>query len=477
MRIKRVVFVLVIMILIAGSVSASATSSLESEISDTWTLDTINGDAPDVANISTIFVGEREIPYMIYVQEGVNNIFQVWEATEASPGNCGTDNKWVCHDIDTAEPFIYISNLATETYPDTFVLAYAYPYNSKIWGSSLEYYHNMVFVDDHSESLIELGKFGSNVSLAGPPSIAHIGGHFRMAVTLKESSGDFYKYKLVYLYYKGGSNTSCRLTGTSGYDCIVIEETGWGSINAMGSPALIYKDGKTKVLYNKENAIRYAYPWTDLLLKPSNCGVEGNTWRCIDLEAPEAPTTVGLKVDLAVGKGINDLAAAYTVKATPTSEYDSLMRAKYVGSGGNCGGDVTVFGDPIYTWDCGDVDNWIDDINVTTFHIAYDDRNFPVISYNNILVDDEYARQRLYVAYDKGRVGLPGAGTWDQFLVDGNNQSTTGYQSDIAFSSNGRAFIGYWQPHFQSGFFIDLTPNLKVATQWFTHTYLPGIMK
>ena len=106
MRIKRVVFVLVIMILIAGSVSASATSSLESEISDTWTLDTINGDAPDVANISTIFVGEREIPYMIYVQEGVNNIFQVWEATEASPGNCGTDNKWVCHDM-YCFPFIY----------------------------------------------------------------------------------------------------------------------------------------------------------------------------------------------------------------------------------------------------------------------------------------------------------------------------------------------------------------------------------
>jgi len=86
------------------------------------------------------------------------------------------------------------------------------------------------------------------------------------------------------------------------------------------------------------------------------------------------------------------------------------------------------------------VDNWIDDINVTTFHIAYDDRNFPVISYNNKLVDDTDERQRLYVAYDKGRVGLPGAGTWDQFLVDGNDQSTTGYQSDIAFSSKGRAF-------------------------------------
>ncbi len=477
MKIKRVVFVLVIMILMTGSISAGATSAIESEILDTWTLDTINGDAPDVANISTIFVGKREIPYMIYVMEGANKIFQVWEATEASPGNCGTGNKWVCSDTVFVFPFIYVSNLATLTYTDTFVIAYAYPYNSIIWGNSREYYHNMIFVDSHSESLMELGKFGSNVSLAGPPSIAYIGGHFSMAVTLKDVSGDFNKYKLVYLYYKGGSNTSCRLTGDSGYDCIVIEETGWASGIAMGAPALIYKDGKTRILYYKENAIRYAYPWTDSLFKPSNCGVEGNTWRCIDLEAPGSPTTVGKKVDLAVGREIKDLAAAYTVKGTPTSEYDSLMRAEYVGSGGNCGEDVTVFGDPIYTWDCGDVDNWIDDINVTTFHIAYDDRNFPVISYNNKLVDDSAERQRLYVAYDKGRVGLPGAGTWDQFLVDGNDQSTTGYQSDIAFSSKGRAFIGYWQPFFQREMFIDLTPNLKVATQWFTHTYLPGIMK
>ena len=477
MKIKRVVFVLVILILMVGSISASATSSIESEISDTWTLDTVNEDAPDVVNISTIFVGEREIPYMIYIQQGVNNIFQVWEATEAVPGNCGTDNKWFCTDIDTAEPYTYISNLATLTYPDTFSLAYAYHYDTKIWGSSIEYYHNMIFVDDDSESLIELGKFGSNVTLAGPPSIAYIGGHFSMAVTLRERSGDFYKNKLVYLYDKGGSNTSCRLTGTSRYDCIVIEETGWGGLNGMGAPALIYKDGKTRILYYKENAIRYAYPWTTTLFKPSNCGVEGNTWRCIDLEAPSSPTTVGLKVDLAVGNEINDLAAAYTIKPLPTSEYDSLMRAEYVGSGGNCGKDRNIIGDVIYTWDCGDVDNWIDDINVTTFHIAYDDRNFPVISYNNKLVDDTDERQRLYVAYDRGRVGLPGAGVWDQFLVDGNDESTTGYQSDIAFSSKGRAFIGYWQPLFRSGFFIDTTPNLKVATQWFTHTYLPGIMK
>jgi len=167
-----------------------------------------------------------------------------------------------------------------------------------------------------------------------------------MAVTLADRSGDFYNYKLVYLYYKGGSNTSCRLSGTSGYDCIVIEETGWGSLNGMGAPALIYKDGNTRILYNKNNAIRYAYPWTTTLFKPSNCGVEGNTWRCIDLEAPSSPTTVGLKVDLAVGNEINDLAAAYTVKATSTSEYDSLMRAEYVGSGGNCGKDVTVLENP-----------------------------------------------------------------------------------------------------------------------------------
>ena len=77
----------------------------------------------------------------------------------------------------------------------------------------------------------------------------------------------------------------------------------------MGAPALIYKDGKTRILYYKENAIRYAYPWTDSLFKPSNCGVEGNTWRCIDLEAPGSPTTVG-KSGSRRWREIKDLAAA-----------------------------------------------------------------------------------------------------------------------------------------------------------------------
>ena len=471
MKTRTALLITIVLMLMTTGITVSADSAIDAEIYNTWTKSTVNEDAADTVNISTIFVGKREIPMMMYVQSDQNHIYWAWEATEATPGNCGPDDTWHCETTDTAIPFMDISNLATTTYPDTFSIYYSHAASGKLWSNYREYRHDMTFVEDGSEGILEFSTFGETVALAGPPSIARVGGHFRGAVSLKIGGPDFPVYKLVYIYYKGGSNTTCRDAAT-GYDCVVIEETAAGGY--IGAPALIYKDGETRLLYYKDNAIRYAYPWETVGLKPSNCG--NSAWRCINLEAPESPATVGRKVDMAVGNDSSDQAAAYTIKASSTSEYDHLMHAEYVGFDGNCGRDRNILGDLIYTWECGDVDNWIDNMDDTTFRIAYDNRNFPVISYNNKLIDDTEARQRLYVAYWPGRVGLPGNG-WDQYLVDGNDQSTTGKYSDIAFSSSGRAFIGYLQPYFRADMYIDTTPNIRVATQWFTHTYLPAILR
>lgn len=473
MKIRLFVIAALILTLMTSGVSVSADSAVDAEIYNTWSVATIEENADEAVNISTIFVGKREIPMMMYVQENHNAIYWVWEATEDSPGNCGPDNAWHCDSTATTFSFMNISNLATETYPDTFSVGYSYAAYGNLWGNTREYTHSMEFISSDSEVLLDFGEFGETVALAGSPSIARIGGHFRGAVTLKVGV-DFPVYKLVYIYFKGGSNDSCRSGVSSGYDCIVIEETAAGGL--MGAPALTSKDGTSRLLYYKDNAIRYAYPWETAGLKPSNCGETGFTWRCIDLDAPASPTTVGAKVDMAVGRDASDLAAAYTLKGSPGSDYDSLMHASYVGSGGNCGTDKNFLGENIFTWDCGDVDNWIDSISDTRFHIAFDNRNFPVISYNNKLIDDASSRQRLYVAYWPGRVGLPGNG-WDQYLVDGNDQSTTGYYSDIAFSNNGRVMIGYLQLFFQWNMIIDDTPNIKIATQWFSHTCLPFVVK
>lgn len=230
MNIKRAIFCTMVLVLMAGTLNVKAAAPIDPEIYNSWTKESVNNDAPGVVNLSTIFVGKREIPFMIYVQEGINRINVVWESTESSPGTCGPDNKWHCENFSTTTNEGFVSNLATENYIDSFSVGWVYRWDgTNLYAYSKEFEHDMTYLSSNNTLLLQLGKFGTDVSLAGPPSIALSGGHFEMAVTLRIGT-DFPVYKLVYLYYKGGNNSSCLLTGTSGYDCIVIEQTAIGGL-------------------------------------------------------------------------------------------------------------------------------------------------------------------------------------------------------------------------------------------------------
>jgi len=143
MKIRLFVIAALILTLMTSGVSVSADSAVDAEIYNTWSVATIEENADEAVNISTIFVGKREIPMMMYVQENHNAIYWVWEATEDSPGNCGPDNAWHCDSTATTFSFMNISNLATETYPDTFSVGYSYAAGGNLWGNTREYTHSM----------------------------------------------------------------------------------------------------------------------------------------------------------------------------------------------------------------------------------------------------------------------------------------------------------------------------------------------
>lgn len=178
---------------------------------------------------------------------------------------------------------------------------------------------------------------------------------------------------------------------------------------------------------------------------------------------------------LAFGAEGTNKAIVYNHKPTAT---DFVMRATYVGSAGNCGRDGTnpITHNPVYRWDCSDVDAFIDEIADTTYSIAFDPENCPVIAWNNKRNDEA---QRLYVTYPAARYN-PAATGWKRDIVDGNDWSFTGTLGDIAISEAGLGLIGYMQPSFRACGELfcpfDHSPNLKAALQWFTNS-LPIIRK
>ena len=150
------------------------------------------------------------------------------------------------------------------------------------------------------------------------------------------------------------------------------------------------------------------------------------------------------------------------------------MRATYVGIGGNCGIDGNI---PIitYRWNCSDVDAFINDITKTTYSIAFDPWDYPVIAYNNQFTGD--VAQKLYIAYPDARFGSSSPG-WHRYVIDGNDWSDTGRQASISFSNAGLGFIGYLQPKYStcSDCIIENSQNLKITLQKF-NIFLPNIMK
>jgi hypothetical protein len=425
----------------------------------------VNGEA-GVKNLSTTFVGDYQIPMLSYSRDSQHRIYQVHAATGAVPGNCGPHNAWYCNNWYDSELVPgTVSNMATIQYIQTHAIRWAFSTGTMIRGASVELMNDMTFVDDNWQDLIQINKFGS--TLIGPPSLQiDSGGHYMIAFSIL-GSGDLYPHNLVYMHYVGGSNTSCKNTG-SPYQCDVID-TSFGS-GSMGAPSLqIAQDGTVGIAYYMSGKVMYAYPHEPVFGWPSNCGPGDNTWRCISIYAGTETGDVGSVVDFAWGETVYDRGIAFTYDDTLIPV--TLYHADYVGSDGNCGLDLRFGGSNDYRWQCDDIVYfyYLNPAQIPAFSIAIDPLGFSVIAYD--YAADDLGNKDLYITYPKGRIGNPDPG-WVIQNIDGAPVYgvDTGAQAALALNNAGRGFIGYLQLEEYE------LPDIKIAYQ-LHQSFLPLLEK
>lgn len=473
MKTKSALFIPMVMVLLVGTISVGGASLDATAINQPWTVQLLKGDKDGVRNLSTAFVGAFQTPMLSFSKVGSHYIYRAHAATSAVAGNCGPNNTWYCNEwfLSNLVPGT-VSQMATMQIIDTHLIGWAYSTDSMIRGATLELSNNMSFATSHTQDLIQLNKFGG--ILVGTPSLQIVGGHYWLAVTIR-SGGDFPYYKLVYMHFTGGTtNTSCIDSG-SGYQCDVID--GSGSPYDIGSPSFqLAPDGTVGIAYYKygggsQDGLMYAYPHTPTIWWFSNCGPGGNTWRCISIFAGSDTGTLGKVVELALGATQSERGIAFTYDDTMIPV--TLYHAKYVGSGGNCGLDLTSLGDVISKWKCEEVVYfyYLNPAETPSFSIAIDPQGFSVIAYDSAVGDNEPTN--LFITYPKARVGSADPG-WIAQGIDGvpapHTEIATGAQAALSLNNAGFGFISYLQEEDYE------LPDLKIAWQQFK-TYMPVITK
>jgi hypothetical protein len=460
----RGLFIFAILCLIAGTVSASTSFIDNSAVYQPWTDQLFFNARDGVVNISTAFVGEYQIPILSYNRMGQSVIFMAFNARNGA--YCGPDNDWSCFSIIISNLIPgTVSNIANFQSADMHTMFWAYAStNNSIYVVFNERMNDMTYIDAGTTPLLEINKFGN--SLIGTPSLQiDSEGHYRLAVTIL-GGGDLYLHSLVYLYYVGGSNTSCVSSG-SPYQCDVIDSSfGNGS---MGAPSLdIAGNGTVGISYYKAgdgNGIMYAYPHTTFPGWPSNCGPGGDTWRCISVQPPVPSYTLGNAVKLAMGQDSSQRDIAFTLKQVSFFE---LIVADYVGSGGDCGWDLGPLGVGAYRWICEIVTSY-EYQSTWSFSLDIDPMGFPVIAYDR--ASSDLANRDLYISYPLARIGDPSP-YWTYQRIDGATvlDVDTGAQAAISFRDDGIGFIAYMQeePYEED--------DMKIAYQLYRAT-LPIVSK
>ena len=470
MKPKNLVYFILALALLLSTSQAMAFIPSDTAVTYPWQKSVIDAEKPGVRNLSTAFVGNYQVPMLSWGETDKDIIYYAFRMP-GGDGECGPDLAWRCNSA-TATNLVdgTLSNLATQTFINSHVIRWVYQSGTNLRGRTIEQKDDMSFLTASEVDLVDLNKFGG--ILVGAPSLISDGLRFRMAFTARESGGgDFPLYQVVYMYYKGAANNSCK--DGSLYQCDVIDFS-FGP-NSFGPVSLQVVGGSVGITYYKSgmpSAIRYAYPWTSTsIFRPANCGPGLNTWRCIDIDAPNTGE-LGWIAKLAYGSSSTAAGILYSYKPI---DKDMLVSAIYVGSGGNCGQDgltATIPPSPVYRWSCTGMDAFIYDITATTYSIDFDPEDFPVIAWNNRIAGD--TRQRLYLAYQAARAGTGGG--WIMKLIDGNDWSTTGAQAALSISQDGLGFIGYMQPSYRACgewyCLLDNSPNLKVALQKYP-IYLP----
>jgi len=453
MKTNRWLLIILAFSLLAGASSVQA-AAFNPAVNQPWKIQLFTASLEGIKNLSTAFAGTPQVPILSYTlnKTGDHYLYYAHPATPVTPGNCGPGNSWHCVKYwfgDLVPGTLSPINVSQKA--DHLLLQWAFKTLTMIRSAAVELTPDMNYYALTQQDLLQLNKFGG--TLVGAPTLGTWGGRLEMAATIADST-DFYGYKLVYLNYSILTNTTC-LDGVSHNYCSVIDQS--NGFNSMGAAALqVAQDGASGIAYTKSGNLMFAYYHMTSLLVPSNCGPNGNTWRCISIFEGPAGSPVGNEPRQAAGLTGSNRAIAFTFGNTSYGKY--LMHATFVGSSGNCGTDLNYLGNSVYMWKC----NLIAFLGIfdRSYSIAVDPQGYSVIAYEYAASD--FSPVDLYLGYPMARAGQAGSG-WLEQLIDyaPTTLVTTGAQAALGLNRAGLAFIGYLQEEDY------VLPDLKIAWQRF----------
>jgi hypothetical protein len=205
-----------------------------------------------------------------------------------------------------------------------------------------------------------------------------------------------------------------------------------------------------RIAYYDENFdnLMYAYPQVLALYQP-NCGPEGNTWRCIEVD--QGPGADKIDATISMDVGANNYPQIAYLYDHDSQRY--LKHARYVSTGGDCGLDWRVISfmppdaEEIYRWKC----TTITIIDSSSPFIAglpslqVDPDNYAVIAY----AQDHGGPVSLNLTYPAERIGGP-SNSYSFEEIDLPLEQTL----DLAINSAGLGLIGYKDEYVSGKFLI-----------------------
>jgi hypothetical protein len=466
---KRWFLIILAFFFLAGTNPVGASTPDSPAANQPWDIKLFTNGLTNIKNLSTAFVGDPQIPILSYSLDapGDHYIYYAHPATTATLGNCGPDNTWHCvkYWFGNLVPGTVSPINVSQKADNHILLQWAFQTVDMIRSAAIELTPDMNYYTYTQGDLLKLSKFGSE--LVGTPTLGYWGGRLQMAATIRDNT-DLYGYKLVNMSYTVIANTSCLESGVY-YECYMVDQS--NGLDSMGAASLqTALDGSPGIAYTKNGNLMFAYFHQPSSQVPSNCGLNGNTWRCISILEKAASSVMGNDLKHAAGLTGDNRAIAFTFGNTSAGKY--LMHATFVGSGGNCGTDLNYLGNSVDMWKC----NLVVFLGVTdrSFSIAIDPLGYSVIAYEYATAD--LAPVGLYLGFPKARAGLTGS-DWLEQRIDFAPTDTviTGALAALGLNSEGLGFIGYLQKEDYE------LPDLKFAWQQFAwqqfKTHLPLIIR
>jgi hypothetical protein len=358
-------------------------------------------------------------------------------------GNCGPGDSWWCSGVDHDGDVGMFNSIAVYPHEDPLQWRLGISYYDATNAAlkfALYYTHN-----SRSTQIIDRGNpatgdsVGLHTSLRfdsnGVPHIAYERGQLLTDEELR------------YAYAVSDGSGNCGEDWGAGYWQCDVVDSGSG-VGIYASLDLDGNDNPTIAYYDSVND----YPWVAVYDESSD------TWTRRRVHQPTLDT--GRYISLAV-EDDGWMHIAYHNVTSGTLEY-----AEYVGTGGNCGLDISSMQ---YEWQCDEIDDMGTSARTMGVSMVLDGAGRPVIAYQD--KSEVLFPAALKIARPASAVGIQGnCGPkflgfflWRCDIVDGGSlQRDEGESLSLALNSAGLATIAYHEFD-QSGSFDE--GNVKVAFQ------------